>query len=176
MYGYRILGSGCLLPEGGSGIWRRRVFFRMEKGCWSFFSLENKVLKLFCSLKFTNFLKDVILYIKQLIFMILTHSKGVVNLFCSQGVSRFIVCFYGCWIFFTISQHLIHGPPGNKWPLPYRGHDQHSEHCCSFNIQRWWLWHKVMPQNKCPSSTIFIQNCALYQKLGKLFCMLEIKF
>ncbi len=78
------LGSSHLLLEWGSGIgaWglcllvkRVLTFFPLEMGCWSFF----------CSFKFPNFLKDVILYVKQLKFVVLTHSKGALKVCCWQG-------------------------------------------------------------------------------------------
>ncbi len=46
-----------------------------------FFTLENGVLISFYGLKFTNFLKDVIFYVKQLKFMAVAHIRGVSKLF-----------------------------------------------------------------------------------------------
>ncbi len=54
---------------------------RSGLGGWRFCSLEKGVLKYFYSLKFTNFLKDVILYVKQLKIMVLSPSNRVLKFF-----------------------------------------------------------------------------------------------
>ncbi len=58
-----------------------KVFFCLKIGCWS----------LFCRIKFTDFVKDVTSYEKQLKFMVLAHSKGGVESFFEVG-SKFFFC------------------------------------------------------------------------------------
>ncbi len=63
------------ITRGGIRIWRG-----LEKEVLIFFWFENGVLMFFCSLKFTNFLKYVIFYVK-LKFMVLAHSEEILKLF-----------------------------------------------------------------------------------------------
>ncbi len=77
--------SSRSIPEGEGGL-----IFGGGVRC---FALENEVLKFICSLKFTNFLKDVNLHVKQLKFILLAHSMGCFFIFFmqSRGVKVFCV-------------------------------------------------------------------------------------
>ncbi len=52
-------------------------------------------MKFFSSLKLINFLKDIIYYLKQLKFVVFTHSKGIKKFFflCGQGDVKFFCMF-----------------------------------------------------------------------------------
>ncbi len=82
----------------GVGIGGVICFFTCKRGVEVFFPFENGIMKFFCSLKLINFLKDIIFYLKQLKFVVFTHSKGMKKLFFfmwSGGCQVFLHVFTG---------------------------------------------------------------------------------
>lgn len=85
--------------KGGVGeskyLWKGGItcfLFCLKKRVLIFFHLKCGVGNIFCSLKFTKFLKTVIFYVKQITFMVLTHSEGVLTYFCEVRVGVKFFC------------------------------------------------------------------------------------
>ncbi len=88
----------------------------MELRGWGFIFAWKRGVKVFL---LENVLKDVILYVKQLKFMVLAHSKLVLKVFLwSGGVKVFLYAFSCVEGFSPQPDTKSPTSPHNKWPLP----------------------------------------------------------
>ncbi len=114
------------------------VFFDWKMGVEVCFCLKMGCWNIFCSLKFINFLKDVIFYVKQLKFMVLTHFKGVLKFFffCSHGECQDFCHMLSVVLkFFNCIMTLNNPPPWvNKWLFPRWNVKPEQIHIILFNV------------------------------------------